>query len=36
MREDGKEPADKYYIVLNVKSEDADMSDCKLLNFQDN
>jgi hypothetical protein len=36
MREGGNEPVDKYYIVLNVKCEDANMSDCKPLNFQAN
>jgi hypothetical protein len=38
MREGGKKPVEKYYIglVLNVKFEDANMNDCKPLNFQDN
>jgi hypothetical protein len=36
MRKAGKEPVEKYYIVLNVKCEDANMNDCKPLKFQDN
>jgi hypothetical protein len=36
MTEAGKEPVEKYCIVLNVKLKDANMNDCKPLNFQDN
>jgi len=36
MREAAKEPAEKYCLAINVKSEDANMNDCKRLNFQDN
>jgi len=36
MREAGKEPVEKYYIVFIVKSEDANMNDCKHSKFKDN
>jgi len=36
MREVGKGPVEKYYVVLNVECEDLNMNDCKPLNFQDN
>jgi len=36
MREAGKEPVEKYYIVFIVKSEDAIMNDCKHLKIIDN
>jgi hypothetical protein len=34
IREDGKEPVDKYYIARNLKSEDANMNDSKPLSFK--
>jgi len=36
MREVGNDPVEKYYVLLNVECEDANMNDCKPLNFQDN
>jgi hypothetical protein len=36
MREAGMEPVEKYCIVPNVKLKDANINDCKPLNFQDN
>ena len=36
MKEAAKEPVEKYCIAVNVKWKDANMNDCKCLNFQDN